>query len=128
MPSLNRKDGYLLVDHRFSPGLPEDIARAAGYDPRLVREGQMFEAATMHCTHCGISLIKNPLRTRNREYCKSCDHYICDWCGIARTWAGYVHVPYQQLKDMVLNLGEKGETVGSPQELLQSKPIAIIVP
>ena len=128
MPSINRKDGYLMVDHRFSPGLPEDVARASGYDPRFTREGQLFEAATMFCPHCGVTLVKNPLRKRDREYCRLCDHYICDICHIIRTAPDYKHVPYVQLRDMVLALGEKGETIGSPQELLQSKPIAIVVP
>lgn len=125
MPSLNRKDGYLEVDHTFSPGLPEDVARAAGYDPKLCREGRRFEAATMHCPHCGVVLIKNPDRTRAREYCKLCDHYICDLCHVVRSQADYVHLPYKKFQDMVLSLASKGETVGSPQELLQFPTIIV---
>ena len=28
--------GYLFVDHRNSPGIPEDMARKMGYEPSLV--------------------------------------------------------------------------------------------
>lgn len=127
MPSLNRKDGYLEIDHSASPGLPEEVALAAGFDPKLCRAGKRLEAATMHCTHCGVSILKRPERVRAREYCKLCDHYICDVCGIARCQPGYVHLPYKKFQDLILNLASKGETLGSPQELLSSTP-RIIVP
>jgi hypothetical protein len=50
---MARQMGYLMVDHRASPGLPEDVARWAGYDPKLAGEGKVYEVDTMSCSHCG---------------------------------------------------------------------------
>ena len=115
MSSLKRHEGYLFVDHRASPGLPEDIARKSGYDPKHCGEGALFEAATLTCSHCGCSFVKNPLRTRERAYCQKCDHYICDGCDIQRHKAEYIHLPYKALSEVRL-----AEVLGSPQELLNS--------
>lgn len=59
MPGLARKEGYLLIDNR-----------CAG-------EG-MLERATITCCHCGMAFIKNPNRTRPRNYCSKHDAYVCD--------------------------------------------------
>lgn len=72
MASLRRHEGYFLVDHRDSPGLPE------------VPGGTVFEAAVLTCSHCQTSMIRNPARTRERAYCAGCDHYICDGCAVVR--------------------------------------------
>lgn len=115
MASLKRHEGYLFVDHRASPGLPEDVARQAGYDPKHCGEGKLFETATLTCSHCKTSYIKNPLRIRDRAYCAQCDHYICDFCDLKRNDPLYVHLPYSKVVDITLELAEK---LGSPQELL----------
>jgi len=127
MPSLRRTEGYLEIDHSASPGLPPEIARASGFDPRYCGEGKKFEAATITCSHCGIAHVKNPLRTRDRAYCRHCDHYICDYCDTARHQPSYVHLPYKQLQEFVLSLASS-DVVGSPQELLSSVTPTIIVP
>lgn len=101
MSSLKRHEGYILVDHRSSPGLPEDIARAAGYDPVQCREGRMYESATLTCSHCGTAFVKNLFRTRERAYCAPCDHYICDFCDEKRQHPTYVHLPINKLADIV---------------------------
>lgn len=31
-------EGYVLIDHRASPGIPADLAVALGLDPMLVKE------------------------------------------------------------------------------------------
>lgn len=59
MPSLQRQEGYLLIDNT-----------AAG-------EGKM-EAATLTCCHCQRIFLKNPDRVRARGYCAKCDSYVCD--------------------------------------------------
>ena len=69
-------EGYLLIDHRDSPG--------AG----PVGKGQVFEAPTFCCSHCCAVVIINPLRTRSREYCAKCNHYICDTCGAIKAATG----------------------------------------
>lgn len=92
------REGYLLVDHQASPGLPEEVARASGYDPKLCREGKRFEAATLTCAHCKASVVKNPLRQRERYTCFACGiKYICDICAQAARQPGYNHLPFEKL-------------------------------
>lgn len=52
MATLRRHEGFLLIDHRASPGVPEEIALAAGMDPKHCGEGKLFEAPTLTCSHC----------------------------------------------------------------------------
>lgn len=110
--------GYLFIDHSASPGLPEDVALAAGYDPKLCREGKRYEADTMACGHCPNVVIKNPFRTRERHYCAKCGgHYICDPCAFKMTLPDYIHVPNKKLYDDV----KDGKIInGSPLPLLTS--------
>jgi len=122
-----KREGYLVVDHSASPGLPEDIARQAGYDPKHCGEGKVFEAATLTCSHCGNAVVKNPRRTRERGFCRKCDHYICELCAIDAQSPTYVHVPFRKLADVTMNLAEKGVVLGSPRELLEP-PIKIFIP
>jgi len=80
MSSLKRYEGYVLIDHRASPGVSEELVRqwhAAGKWTPLVDEGCAYESGTMTCAHCGTIVILNPLRTRPREYCPKCDKYVC---------------------------------------------------
>jgi hypothetical protein len=104
MQSKRSQEGYLMIDHRASPGLPEKVAIASGYDPKLCGEGKLFEAATLTCGHCKVSVVKNPLRTRARETCEKCSHhYICDICAFKMTLPDYSHLPYDKVIDMTLN-------------------------
>jgi hypothetical protein len=104
--------GYLMIDHRASPGLPEDIARQSGLDPKHCGEGKLFEAATLTCSHCKCSVVKNPLRTREREFCMKCYHYICDLCAAQMRQPDYQHLPFQALVDGV------AAPLGSPPKLI----------
>lgn len=111
--------GEIVVDHRASPGLPEDIALAAGYDPKFCREGKMYEQATMACAHCPNVVLKNPFRTRDRHYCAKCSgRYICDPCAFKATLSDYVHAPnakfYDDLKDGKIT-NERPATLILPQ-------------
>ena len=102
------REGYLLVDHRASPGLTEAEARFVGYDPKLAGEGQMFEAATLTCSHCKASVVKNPLRTRERPFCFSCYHYICDLCELESRHPGYSHLPFEKARDVYMDYAARG--------------------
>lgn len=103
---MKKPGGYLFVDHRASPGLPEDIARAAGMDPALTREGKLWEADTYTCAHCKSTVVKNPWRTRAREECRKCsNHFICDWCYAESQMPDYTHLPYDKKVDIVLDGG-----------------------
>jgi hypothetical protein len=89
--SLKRHFGWLMIDHSASPGIPADIARKIGLNPKEVAEGTVAEFHTVSCRHCGGHVRLNPQRTRARGYCKFCDHYICDVCDYLRTLPEYVH-------------------------------------
>jgi len=80
MTRLKKAEGYLMVDHRASPGIPTELAIKLGLDPKLVGEGKLMEAATLTCGHCRSVVIVNPLRTRERAHCFKCNSYICDGC------------------------------------------------
>lgn len=66
MTTLKEQEGYLLIDHRNSPGIK-------GLPPVL-------EIATFTCKHCQRIVIKNPDRQRERTFCRGCQHLICDNC------------------------------------------------
>lgn len=111
------REGYLLVDHSASPGLPEDVARAAGYDPALVREGKRFETKTLTCAHCRTSVVPNKFRKLERASCAKCGHrYICDICAFYASQPDYSHTPYEKRVDLAL--AGKSEPLGSPRLLL----------
>ncbi len=88
-----------MIDHRASPGFTEEEALKLGYGPLAAGEGQLFEAKTNHCSHCGTVVIMNPLRTRERSYCQKCNKYICDNCGITMKLPDYVHKTYIQQQE-----------------------------
>ena len=115
MFSRRSQEGYLMVDHRASPGLPESVARDAGYDPRLCGEGKLLEAASLTCAHCKCAVIKNPLRVRERASCAKCGyHYICDGCAAAAAHPDYTHAPFAKMVDDLL----ANVTAGSPINLI----------
>lgn len=120
MKSHRSHEGYLMIDHRASPGLPDDIARKTGLDPAQTREGKLFETPTLTCSHCKCSVVKNPLRQRERAYCRKCDHYICDYCAMAADKPDYSHTPFDKIIDNHVNHAAKGVILGSPRELLDS--------
>jgi hypothetical protein len=111
--------GTIIVDHSASPGLPEDIARAAGYDPKLTGEGKVFEAATLTCAHCKSSVVKNHFRIRERAFCPKCVHYICDFCHAASKDALYTHLPFEKLAETTIREAEKQISYGSPPGLFK---------
>jgi len=95
------RDGEIFLDHRASPGIPADLARRLGFHPDQVKEGTIFEAATLGCPHCGAAVVINPLRTRERAHCYQCNCYICDWCNVAMHEPGYVHRTIFQIQEML---------------------------
>lgn len=72
--------GYLLIDHRDSPGVSEDFAQASGKDVIAVPGGTTLEADTYTCPHCNALVVKNPDRTRERAVCRKCMQVVCDSC------------------------------------------------
>ena len=82
--SKAKHEGYLLIDHRNSPGVSEELIRASNKPFIITKPDQLFESATVTCSHCGVIVVLNPDRTRPRGYCAKCDHYVCDnpGCGL----------------------------------------------
>jgi hypothetical protein len=102
MKTLKKDGGYLFVDHGASPGLPEAVARASGYDPAFCKEGGRFEAASLTCAHCKAAVVKNPLRLKERAACMKCFHYICDLCAALMSLPDYDHMPFERRVDLIV--------------------------
>lgn len=95
MRSKRSLEGYLLIDHRSSPGI--------GPSGSIRGPGSMLEAPIATCSHCQRGIIMNPLRTRDRAYCPKCDHYLCDECEAARVASGGACRTFRQIIEDVQN-------------------------
>jgi hypothetical protein len=123
-----KRESYIMVDHRFSPGLTPDEARACGMPVGLTGEGKLFEGKSRKCPHCGNCVMFNPERTRPRHDCRKCMSYICDFCHAEMQNADYVHKTFEQKSEEILRanapqsaavpLITSEQTLGSPQKLL----------
>lgn len=108
---MTQRTGYLFIDHRASPGVPEDIAIACGFDPDQVKGGKFFEADTLTCIHCktagnNVVVLKRKDRVRPRENCMKCGgKYVCDYCYADMQRPDYVHTPYEKVVDVVMTKG-----------------------
>lgn len=102
---MKTREGYLMIDHRASPGIPEDIAVQLGMDPKLVAGGKLLEVGTLTCAHCKGVLRKNPFRIRERFFCAKCGgHYICDGCAAEASLPTYSHRSFDKIADMAMKL------------------------
>jgi hypothetical protein len=111
-----------MVDHRSTQGLDEATVRQMGL-PSGAGAG-LFEAPTITCNHCKVVVIVNPLRNRERAYCRGCDHYICDACGIARAAAGNVCNSFDRICEQIQEAALKQ----SPAQVDQLARQLIITP
>lgn len=98
--------GYLMIDHRDSPGLtPDEAAQAPG---GVAAAGStLLERDVMHCTHCQRMVVLHSARVRDRAYCPKCHHYICDGCEAIRVASGGACVPFKQILDRAGAIAEK---------------------
>lgn len=90
-----------MMDHRASPGISEDMANKIGLPAKQLGAGGLFEGAVLKCTHCPTPYIKNPDRKRQRNYCRKCKHYICDFCAETASKPDYIHRTFKEIIDMV---------------------------
>ena len=95
------KEGYLMIDHRASPGL----------DHPLLGPGSFVERATRNCSHCERLVVVNPDRTRVRGYCPKCDAYVCDACEAERVRTGICR-PFKQVVDEFIDQAARGVSNG----------------
>jgi hypothetical protein len=96
MPSHPKHFGYLMIDHRASPGLPD----VPGLGP-----GSVFEADTVTCNHCHVPVVLNPFRKRERFRCPKCNEYCCDICAVGYQANG-ICKPFECIAEEVMS----GET------------------
>ena len=97
-------EGYLMIDHRSSPGFGSHLRRLFGVreGSKEGGEGTVLERATMTCKHCATVQVKNPWRIRSRHHCDKCGGaYICDGCAAAAIDPLYVHRSFQEIADLV---------------------------
>lgn len=106
--SLRSLEGYVLIDHSNSPGVPDAIVVAQGLPPG---SGQgKFESGSFTCSHCEATVVLNPNRSRSRGYCSKCDHYVCDNCEAVRFASGGVCYPYKaKVKDALERIDKGGD-------------------
>lgn len=103
--SLADGSGYLVIDHRDSPGLtPADVAGVPG--AMAVPGGQQLERDIQQCSHCQRGVVLNPGRVRARAVCQKCDHYICDGCAELLAATGQC-VPFKAVLDRAATIAEK---------------------
>lgn len=77
--SIGRSEGWLMIDHSNSPGIPEDLARKWAAQGTIVKPGSsVLEAGSYTCVHCQVIVVKNKHRTRPREICRKCMAVVCD--------------------------------------------------
>lgn len=125
MKTKKSHEGYLLIDHRASPGItPDQIP--SGIAVPICGEGQLYESATITCSHCQATVILNPQRTRPRNYCAKCDHYVCDKPGCIVECT-----PFKAILDTLANAAAHSEgPIQAPEQLnrILSDPNLIIKP
>ena len=112
--SQRSREGYLMIDHRASPGIgAADVAkfRSLGFNIPEVPEGTMRELGTKACAHCGGVVVLNPDRVRERGHCSKCFKYLCDPCAALGDCR-----PIQALADLVM---------GSDKHLPPTSPLIL---
>jgi hypothetical protein len=106
MNSERSREGYLFIDHRFSPGVPDEIMVAHGLPANAGRG--VFEGPTYQCGHCNGTVFMKVDRTRPRDYCRKCDRHCCDACGAIRAASGGECRNFSKLVDDVQELALRG--------------------
>jgi hypothetical protein len=103
---LNQRsqEGYLMIDHRQSPGVSDEAMVQLGLPPGSGRG--LFETATYTCSHCQAVVFMHPNRQRERAYCCHCEHRLCDACG-ARAEAGAKCQPLRYMINEILEQAER---------------------
>lgn len=104
-------EGYLLIDNSHAPGVSEAMARASGKSVMGAGINGKYEAGILTCSHCQVQMPVNPLRTRERGYCRKCDHYLCDTCNAvaARTGeCGSLKARLFELRETILRSNAHG--------------------
>jgi hypothetical protein len=103
MFSKRELEGYMMIDHRNSPGI-ENASIPIG-------RGRFFQSPTINCSHCERMVVLNPDRSRSRGYCPKCDKYVCDSCEAERVRSGVCR-PFKQVIEEFMDNAAKGAIHG----------------
>jgi hypothetical protein len=123
--SLAQGAGYLVIDHRDSPGLSAEFAARAG--AVSAPGGLVTERDVKQCAHCQRAVVLNPGRVRARGVCLKCDAYICDEC-VGVLAAGGGCVPFRQVLDVAAAVAARGGVDISVEALRQQvRPVTVAV-
>lgn len=111
--SLSSHSGYLIIDHKDSPGIkPEDIPERLRSSTQPVGAGQVYETDVQHCTHCQRAIVLYIVNKKNdiRDYCSYCHHYICRSCAKILKITGKC-IPFKQVFDKANDQAQKGQII-----------------
>lgn len=130
MHSKQSLEGYYLIDHHDSPGLPEAIAVKAGLPPNATKGHTTFESASITCHGCHALVILNPDRSRPRNYCKRHDHYLCDACAARLALSTEPCVSMNEQIEMIRHAAEAALVTDAlpPSDVFQSPMIPVDQP
>lgn len=103
-----RREGYLLIDNLYSPGVSAEFIHKSGIDAPIVGADTKWESATVTCCHCNTVVILNPDRKRPRGYCAKCDAYCCD-----RPECAIDCRPFEKLIDNLQEAAARNSILGS---------------
>ena len=95
--------GYVMLDHRASPGITAEFIRSCGKNPDdflIAGEGMLLEADSVTCSHCQRGVILSPTRKRERYHCAKCNKYICDQCEAERVRTGECIPMRQRIEEL----------------------------
>lgn len=96
MNSKRSHEGLLIVDNR-------NLALGVG--------SGVAEIPTFTCSHCQAIVVLNARRTRERGYCRKCDHCICDHC-LRELSASGICKPFKEIVYDALVAADKAATQG----------------
>lgn len=97
-----------MLDHRAGAPVPDEIIRSCGLPTGAGHK--LFEAATYTCSHCQYVTVIEPKRTRERAYCRKCDHYICDRCGLILSQTGVCRTFNQVIAEALEAVRKQADT------------------
>jgi hypothetical protein len=100
MRTKRSQEAYLLISHQNSPGITPEFMRANNLPGPAVGAGEVFESAMVVCAHCHNDVVLNPDRSRDREWCRKCDAYICDDCGLVMKASGEHKSAQQKISEI----------------------------
>lgn len=105
---LQDREGYMLIDQRDAPRLPDDVLRSCGLGDIDMR-AKVVELPTFWCPHCTAHVVQNPKRntvSMPRHFCRKCGRLICDGCHAIMVMTG-VHKTFAELADDALEAAAK---------------------